>query len=127
MEKKIAGYYVDVINISFHTTFDLPRHPETEIFIANALTLPGIVDCNLKRYSVEFELGFLFDVHSVKAELLTLFKTFYGPEELNKITTQDLAQRAAQRQIESLEDLEEGSLPNLLLSLMETNKGTSEA
>jgi hypothetical protein len=118
MEERIAGYFVDVITFSIHTTFDLTKEEDIEVFMANSYLVPGVVDVTLKRYSLEFEAGFLFDIHSIKAAILDLFETFFEPSDIQKITTQDLAQRAAERQMESLEDIEldAATLPNLLMA-----------
>lgn len=122
MEERNAGYYVDVINFSIHTTFDLAKEPEIEVFIAHCLTIPGVVDLTLKRYSLEVEVGFLFDIHSIKAAAVELFKSVLEPDEMRKIPTRELAERAAQRQRENMEDFDEAaSLPNLLMAMMDSN------
>ena len=126
MTERKAGHYSEVLNFYIHTTFDLVEDWEVMRFSAEAEKVEGVVKIEVKRYSVTVEVGFLFDVDVVRERFLKVFTHHFKPTSLDRISLQDLVDRAVEQQMKAKEELANNDLSRLLAQMV-ANGGASEA
>ena len=126
MTERKAGHYSEVLNFYIHTTFDLVEDWEVMRFSAEAEKVEGVVKLEVKRYSVTVEVGFLFDVDVVRERFLKVFTHHFQPTSLDRISLQDLVDRAVEQQMKAKEELANNDLSRLLAQMV-ANGGASEA
>ena len=126
MTERKAGHYSEVLNFYIHTTFDLIEDWAVMRFSAEAEKVEGVVKIEVKRYSVTVEVGFLFDVDVVRERFLKVFTHHFKPTSLDRISLQDLVDRAVEQQMKAKEELANNDLSRLLAQMV-ANGGASEA
>jgi len=126
MTERKAGHYSEVLNFYIHTMFDLVEEWEVMRFVKEAEKIEGVVKLEVKRYSIIVEVGFLFNVDVVREKFLKVFTQHFQPTSLDRISLQDLVDRAVAQQMKAKEELANNDLSRLLAQMV-ANGGASEA
>jgi len=124
---KEVKYVVDVMIFSIHTNFNMFENTEMgRIFEVHLSHIDGINTFELHRYSLAVSVGYMFDIHTVKARVFEHLTNMYGVTKFTTISQKEIADRALQAQLAQDTPISVESVSAALVSMLNAG-GIKEA
>lgn len=86
----ISSIMTFVINVDFDLFADQDKLKEMIKLIE---TVEGVAKTEIKRYSIDVETGYLFDLDTVRKDVIKVIRKLYKPEEVFEITLKDVLEK----------------------------------